>query len=65
MFGCLYLQGPGPRAAYVAMSRFMQRYKGYDYAWVVEYDARCSSPHTSAVYRNTLEAYRKAGNTPA
>lgn len=33
-------QGPGPRAAYVAVSQFMQRYKAYQFAWVVEYDVR-------------------------
>ena len=38
------VQGPGPRAAFVSMSRFMQRYQAYEYAWIVEYDARCALP---------------------
>ena len=38
------MQGPGPRAAFVSMSRFMQRYQAYEYAWIVEYDARCALP---------------------
>lgn len=34
------LQASGHRATYVALSRFMRRYQAYQYAWVLEYDAR-------------------------
>ena len=53
-------QGPGPRAAFVAMSRFMQRYRAYDYAWVVEYDVRCALPTWPLLgHLNASHSYRR------
>ena len=32
--------GVGPRASYISMTRLMQQYKGYEFAWSIESDVR-------------------------